>query len=210
MSMCLDRETMQAFLEKGLPDNEMTKAQLHIAHCDTCDRELQDIRATMIHVDFFLDSLAPNDLPAVVVPPAEVALWQRRGFWIRWTTTGAVGLVSAATVVLLVLFLRPYSLRESNSSDAKASLSTPVVAFGRHVAPHTQPSVQENGREASQSGSEFIPLDDGPPVEDATIVRISLSFTSSKRSSGVSNGVSVAADVLVDESGQVRAIRFLN
>lgn len=77
---------------------------------------------------------------------------------------------------------------------------SPVAQIKPHHAP--KPLIAE---------TDFIPLDDGPPVIDGTIVRINMpdTFAVHPRHHG-RKGNTVPAEVLVDEAGLVRAIRFLD
>jgi hypothetical protein len=58
--------------------------------------------------------------------------------------------------------------------------------------------------------TDFIPLDDGPPVIDGTIVRINMPDTFAVHPRHGHKGHTVPAEVLVDDAGLVRAIRFLD
>ncbi|HEY4839137.1 MAG TPA: hypothetical protein VIH72_11050, partial [Candidatus Acidoferrales bacterium] len=75
----------------------------------------------------------------------------------------------------------------------------PVAQIKPHRAP--KPLIAE---------TDFIPLDDGPPVIDGTIVRINMPDTFAVHPRHGHKGHTVPAEVLVDEAGLVRAIRFLD
>jgi hypothetical protein len=76
---------------------------------------------------------------------------------------------------------------------------SPVAKIKPHRAP--KPLIAE---------TDFIPLDDGPPVIDGTIVRINMPDTFAVHPRHGHKGHTVPAEVLVDEAGLVRAIRFLD
>jgi hypothetical protein len=76
---------------------------------------------------------------------------------------------------------------------------SPVVQLKPHRAP--KPLIAE---------TDFITLDDGPPVIDGTIVRINMPDTFAVHPRHHHKGNTVPAEVLVDETGLVRAIRFLD
>ena len=76
---------------------------------------------------------------------------------------------------------------------------SPLAQIKPHHAP--KPLIAE---------TDFIPLDDGPPVIDGTIVRINMPDTFAVHPRHGHKGHTVPAEVLVDEAGLVRAIRFLD
>jgi hypothetical protein len=112
---------------------------------------------------------------------------------------------SAQTPQLTANAKPPLSAGETASTIPAVPIETtqkvsPVTQIKPHRAP--KPLIAE---------TDFIPLDDGPPVIDGTIVRINMpdTFAVHPRHHG-HKGNTVPAEVLVDEAGLVRAIRFLD
>jgi hypothetical protein len=83
-------------------------------------------------------------------------------------------------------------------SLAAASVKHAAAHAGKHVAAVAEPKTLE-----------FISLGDGAPIETGTIVRLEVPVGEAK---GMKAGARkrIPADVLLDEQGEVRAIRFLN
>ena len=88
-------------------------------------------------------------------------------------------------------------------APSASTVSTERVPVAAQIKPHRAPKTLV-------AETYFIPLDDGPPVIDGTIVRINMPDTFSVRPRSGHKGTTVPAEVLVDEAGLVRAIRFLD
>lgn len=111
---------------------------------------------------------------------------------------------SAQTPQLAVNAKPPAPTRETGSPVPATPIKTtqkvsPVAQIKPHRAP--KPLLAE---------TDFIPLDDGPPVIDGTIVRINMPDTFAVHPRHGHKGKTVPAEVLVDDAGLVRAIRFLD
>lgn len=96
------------------------------------------------------------------------------------------------------------------SSEKTASTVPPVpiettqkISAIARIKPHRAPK-------PLIAETDFIPLDDGPPVIDGTIVRINMPDTFAVHPRHGHKGHTVPAEVLVDDAGLVRAIRFLD
>jgi hypothetical protein len=111
---------------------------------------------------------------------------------------------SAQTPHLAANAKPPASTGETGSTVSTAPVvttqKTPDVA---KIKPHRAPK-------PLIAETDFIPLDDGPPVIDGTIVRINMPDTFAVHPRHPHKGNTVPAEVLVDEAGLVRAIRFLD
>jgi hypothetical protein len=142
-----------------------------------------------------------------------------------------VGTAIAAAVLLVIAVMR-YESRTPSTEAQHHSAPTPrLAANAKPLAPtnETASTIPAVPMETTQKNSpvaqikphrapqpllaetDFIPLDDGPPVIDGTIVRINMpdTFAVHPRHHG-RKGNTVPAEVLVDEAGLVRAIRFLD
>ncbi len=111
---------------------------------------------------------------------------------------------SAKTPQLAANAKPPASTGETDSTVPAVPIETtqkvsPVAQIKPHRAP--KPLIAE---------TDFIPLDDGPPVIDGTIVRVNMPDTFAVHPRHGHKGHTVPAEVLVDEAGLVRAIRFLD
>jgi hypothetical protein len=108
---------------------------------------------------------------------------------------------SAQTPQLVANAKPPASASETGSAVPMETTQkvSPVVQIKPNRAP--KPLIAE---------TDFIPLDDGPPVIDGTIVRINMPDTFAVHPRHGHKGNTVPAEVLVDDAGLVRAIRFLD
>jgi anti-sigma factor RsiW len=208
MSGCLTKETLLEFVDRELPSGEMESAERHVAGCVTCAQELEAIRATNVKVNSLLSSLATDDqvsnaLVAVVRIPYSGA-----NLRMRWTAAVSVS-VLVATLVLFVMIPQQHSASPTNFVKAVAPAPVPsvekkevlaaVAAKPAHVAtPKTPAKVRQ-----------FQALDDGEPIETGMIYRVDLPASPSPNFAGSQSAKRIPAEVIVDEFGKVRAIRFL-
>ena len=230
MSKCLKRETMQAFVDGELHESAANSAQLHLDSCSSCAAELENIRATNLQTRGLLDSLVPDQIPEVM--PAAVIQFTPESAASRKQLVAAT-IAGIAACVLLAFVLLRHNAPPANSSSAipnSANTSTPANAASTSqqvasLAPPQEisksPSVRMPThsshaahkspiRPVSSGALEFIPLDDDGPIESGTIVRVNLNDSSQKNAHRTRVSDQVPVDVLVDEQGQVRAIRFLD
>lgn len=208
MSACLKNETLLAFVDREMASGEMESAERHVSACAACQQELDSIRATGLKVNTLLSSLAPNDgvsgeqIAAVRIPVTAANLG------VRWITVTAVGVLAIA----LVLFaLVRHSHPVPPSEVTKTVGPVPVPAVGKKdvvVAAEVKP-VHVVGPKAHAKARQFQALDNGGPIATGMIYRVSLPARTSHDGSATQSAKRVPAEVIVDEFGKVRAIRFL-
>jgi cytoskeletal protein RodZ len=141
-----------------------------------------------------------------------------------------VGAAIAAAVLLSIAVMRHESRTSPTDAQHQSAQTPQVAANAKPPAPtsETSSTVSSVPIETTQKVSpvaqikphrtskpliaetDFIPLDDGPPVIDGTIVRINMPDTFAVHPRHGHKGKTVPAEVLVDEAGLVRAIRFLD
>jgi hypothetical protein len=150
-------------------------------------------------------------------------------FPVRRIVLIGAAIAAAVLLVIAVMLQEPQRLAPANAqhqsaqppqlaADAKPSVSTektastvpPVpiettqkISAVAQIKPHRAPK-------PLIAETDFIPLDDGPPVIDGTIVRINMPDTFAVHPRHGHKGHTVPAEVLVDDAGLVRAIRFLD
>ena len=230
MSKCLKREILQAFADGELHESVANSAQLHLASCASCAAELENIRATNLQTNSLLDSLVPDQIQELV--PAAVIQFTPESAASRKQMIAATIAGIAACALLGFMLLRhnaqpansrsPIPISANSSTPANAASASQQVAsvappqeiskspamrmstYSSHAA-HKPPI-----RLVSSGALEFIPLDDDGPIESGTIVRVNLNVSSQKNAHRTRVSDQVPVDVLVDEQGQVRAIRFLD
>jgi hypothetical protein len=135
---------------------------------------------------------------------------------------GIVGAAIAAVVLLTIAVIEHESSRtlpidaqhqSSQSPQLVAAPNTPPMKSAPIISTQTAPvatHIQIHRPPKPLVGeTDFIPLDDGPPVIEGTIVRITMPESYAIRPHRRHKGYGVPAEVLVDDAGLVRAIRFL-
>jgi anti-sigma factor RsiW len=208
MSVCLRKETLLAFADRELASDESGLAERHIAVCAACQQELESIRAASVKVNSLLHSLAPDE-GEIAAPIGVIRIpYTGANARMRWTAAASAGVLVAA-LVLFVMIRRQHS--------------APVMGLVSVVAPPQLPSVEKKGaviaavtkpahvgsRKTSVKMRQFRALDDGEPIETGMIYRVSLPASSSPSSAAQQSAKRIPAEVIVDEFGKVRAIRFL-
>jgi hypothetical protein len=208
MSVCLKKEILLAFADGELTSGEMELRQRHISTCTACKQELESIRATSLRVNALLNSLTPgeiadaNELTVVRIPYAGAYVRM------RWTAVASVGVLVAA-LILFVMIRRQHSTPPTNVSktvaptlmlnvEKKEVLAEAVTKPAHVVTPNTPLKVRQ-----------FQALDDGEPIETGMIYRVDLPASSVPNGVSLQSAKRIPAEVIVDEFGKVRAIRFL-
>jgi anti-sigma factor RsiW len=208
MSVCLKKETLLEFADGELPSGEMASAERHIAGCAACEQKLESIRATSLKVDVLLSSLAPEETAngaaiSVVRMPYRVANSR-----MRWSAVASIG----ALVAALFLFVMIRRQHPAPTLDVvKTATPAPVLSVEKKeplVAAVAKPA-QVGSPKARVKVRQFLALDDGEPIETGMIYRVSLPAPTSADASATQSAKRIPAEVIVDEFGKVRAIRFL-
>jgi hypothetical protein len=133
-----------------------------------------------------------------------------------------VGAAVAAVILLAIAVVRHESSRtaptdaqhqSTRPSQLVANAKPPVPALPMETTQKVSSVAQIKPHRVPKpllAETDFIPLDDGPPVIDGTIVRINMPDTFAVHPRHGHKGHTVPAEVLVDDAGLVRAIRFLD
>lgn len=209
MSACLKKEALLAFVDGELASAEMESAERHVAGCASCQQELESVRATSMKVNALLSSLAPNDSVsaeqiAVIRVPNTAA-----NPGVRWMMVTAVG-VLAVSLALFALVRRSHKVPPS---DVAKMVAPPRVLTAEKkdvvVAAVVKKPHQVAGPKVHAKVRQFQALDDGPPIQTGMIYRVSLPATTSPDASASQLAKRIPAEVIVDEFGKVRAVRFL-
>jgi anti-sigma factor RsiW len=206
MSVCLKKEILMAFADRELPPGETELAERHFANCATCKRKLESVRATTLKVNSLLSLLAPEETADAVViariPHVETNVRM------RWAAVASVGMLAVA-LILFVILRRQHSAPALNI--AKSAVVAPVLPVEKNdvlVAAVAKPAHVATPKPPVKL-RQFQALDDGEPIETGMIYRVSLPAPASSEASAQQSTRRIPAEVIVDEFGKVRAIRFL-
>jgi putative zinc finger protein len=208
VSECLKKEILMAFADCELPSREMESAELHITGCADCKQELESIRATSLKVNMFLSSLAPIDSPDAAPISFVTIPYSGAHAWMRRTAVASVGVLAAA-LILFVMIRRQDSAPEPNVVKAVAPAPMPSVEKKEVLAAEVRKPAHVATSKTAAKVRQFQALDDGEPIETGMIYRVSLPASTSSSASVSQSAKRIPAEVIVDEFGKVRAIRFL-
>jgi hypothetical protein len=162
-----------------------------------------------------LTSLVPEEL-TVAIPNGAMAdavasmSCKAAGSRLRWALIVSVGALAVASSFLFIMIHRPHTAPTPSITKSQAPAPSVVAPAEKHYVAAVPKSVSSHVRKPLPEENDFMALDDGPPVQDGTIVRINMPASFAPGPGRVRHGKGVPADVLVDETGQVRAIRFVN
>ena len=209
MIACLNRGVLQAFLDGGLSTELMESVRRHIETCHTCKREFDCVRENAMEVDVFLDALVPSSVPCAEQNSLIVIPSRPGRFWLAWRVMAFVGAVTIASLVLITTVRDMPRWLSAAGSKATGRATASISIAEAELAARKGQQTQTDRSGAFPNETDFVPLDDGPPIDSATIVRITLPALPAN-GSGRALRSGIPADVLVDGAGQVRAIRFLN
>jgi predicted anti-sigma-YlaC factor YlaD len=216
MKACLKQEILLALMDRELRPAERTAAAEHLENCAACRARFEGIRAADLEVSELMDAMCPAEVLEAVPVAAFDVLPERESASVGWTWVPSAAAIAACALIGLAIYkhstraiVAPASTSTA-SREVAAVVPEPSSVVPKPVAHRPPKKIVKSGAAAWPTTMEFIPLDDGAPVVSGTIVRINLGDPRAKglKQGAVSKGI--PADVLLDEQGEVRAIRFLN
>jgi hypothetical protein len=222
------RRLVDKSLAEGISPDEQQWLDDHTKNCAECAEHAQVSAKIVRGFKAFSFELEPGtnarmrDAVAKRAQVAGVAPRKVSAFPIR--RTAIVGAIAAAALLVIVMTKHQPSRSAMTATQhqpvqtqqvaAKENTSAPVAPIASTVSTQIVPAVARIKRRRVAkpliAETDFIPLDDWPPVIDGTIVRINMPDTFAVHPRHGHKGKTVPAEVLVDEAGLVRAIRFLD
>lgn len=209
MNTCFREDQLQSFADNELGAAEKESIAGHITNCVACRKKFETLRSSALKMDSLLDSLVPDGMP-MLSPGSFAEPPQRTSAGINGWAGVAATVAIAAIILLAVILTRrapvvPKSPEIAIITPLPAVLATSVrppanikrVPVRSH-APISQPKILQ-----------FHALDNGGLIEEGLIYRINLPVLDSGAPMQLKPAKTVPAEVIVDETGQVRAIRFL-
>jgi anti-sigma factor RsiW len=208
MSTCLKKETLLAFVDRELTPGDMESAEKHIAACSACQQQVESIRATSLKVNALLSSLVPNDAASeerivAIRIPGRVA-----NPWMGWAAVVSVGALTAA-LVLFGIIHRTHPVTPSDAAKTVAPAPVPAAEQKELVVATVVKPVQVAAPKVHATVRQFQALDNGAPIETGMIYQVSLPASTARDATASQSAKRIPAEVIVDEFGKVRAIRFL-
>ncbi len=203
---CSDFENVVVAIAREEPFDPVSRSQ-GLAHADACARCARRLASELLLSDAVAAAVtedasrqAPPHVGKMLVETMReraVAARRKRRIWIRRSLTGAL----AATLLI--------------GSSMVLRRITPPARHGSGLS--IAPSLEDDAAGVAAGGevaTDFIPLDDDPAPTGATsLVRVQLPRTAMLAFGLPLNedrtGDLVQAEFLLDEDGQVRAVRFI-
>jgi anti-sigma factor RsiW len=215
MKVCLGQETLQAVADRQLPLAERNAVEAHLESCAACRERFEEIRETNLEVREMMDAMAPAEVPEAAPPAAFEPLPERETAAVGWAWVASTGAMAACALIGLAIYR--HSTPAIGATPSVPAVPREVAAIAPEIskaAPkplaHRHAKAIVKSAAARQETMEFIPLDDGAPIQSGTIMRIDLGVTRMKGLKQQGASKKIPADVLLDDQGEVRAIRFLN
>jgi anti-sigma factor RsiW len=208
VSECLKKEMLMEFADRELQSREMESAERHIAGCAVCKQKLENIRATSLKVNSLLSSLAPGTVTDAGAIPAVRIPYDGANVRMRWMAVALAGVLVAA-LILFVMISRQHSAPEPNLVRTVAPALIPSVEKKEVLAAEVRKPAHVVSPKTPAKVRQFQALDDGEPIETGMIYRVNLPAPTSADAPAAQSAKRIPAEVIVDEFGKVRAIRFL-
>lgn len=188
MSACLNMGILQAYLDSELRTEEMQSAAAHLTTCGACAGALDEMRSRAARVGAWLGVLADGPARPVIAD-----------YKSRSSAPLLAALALAASIVLFAVLVQ----RRPPASMLVVAHRTPSVQ--RTVTPTLAPVAATPARKRKARPRRrvdyFLPLEDGEPIQIGTVVEVNLTARSSSEQ--------IRAELIVDDEGRARAIRFL-
>jgi anti-sigma factor RsiW len=203
MISCVNNGTLRSHLDQELPEQEERSVAEHLLACGECNARLALLRPTAAFVATALDSL----LPVSAAPPAmrgatPVYVRPRE----RGNNARLLPWASLAVAGLFVAFAIFTVGRHPNTPQAGSAR----LAKDDHIQRTEEKRLStESDHPASAKADCFLPLDNGEPIQMGVVVRLNLPASVLSPWTGSLPSGEIPADVLLDEAGRARAVRFL-
>ncbi|MBZ5498249.1 MAG: hypothetical protein LAP85_17755 [Acidobacteriia bacterium] len=218
MTACLTDGDLRACLDGELPPGAARTASQHLLSCERCRNHIELVRARAVNTAALMDCLEPamaefqqGDAAALARIHSRAPM--RRGGWpMRWAALGAAGMVA-----LLLLVVTP-NRRHPASSEPAVGQQPVAQASGAGVGnplqaaspvPQATSSLTPAKSAAPGKVDYYLALDNGEPIQMGFVVRMNLPASVLSPWEPVRDPGEIQADVIIDEGGRARAIRFL-
>ncbi len=208
MTSCVNEGKLRACLDRELPEQEARLVSHHLLGCLPCCKRLEQLRSTAAVVSAAMDSLPPVAAIAGKNPDAALArtlsVSGRRPVSSRLQVS-----LTCAGLVLLALVIVVTAKRSLAPAVSEARKS--VTDGWNEPPPATIPGSRDDGTTDADLGesADYLPLDDGEPLQIGLVVRMSLPASVLTPWASRMNAEEIKADVILDEAGRARAVRFL-
>lgn len=208
MTLCVNEGKLRACLDRELPEEEAGLVSQHLLECLTCRKRFEELRSTAATVFAAIDSLRPVAEVADQNPDAALArilsVPRRKPVPSRLQVS-----LACAGLVLLALVIAVTERRYIAPAVSEARKS--ATGGPNWTPPATMPDAKDDEKAATDlsDSADYLPLDDGEPLQMGFVVRMSLPASVLTPWASSMNAEEIKADVILDEAGRARAVRFL-
>ena len=215
MRRCVRDGQLKAFVDQELPELDSRRVAAHVADCEQCARQLDQMRTATFELDQAMASLAPADCEQIT-PPA-ILRTSGKTRLVAWHWAAAATTAAAVFLAMFVSHSRqtnvPGDRSPTEASLDRPSLSaglpveTPVAPLSKAARIHSQQHADEAAID-SKPLMRFVALNPNEPIENGTVMRVKLPAAMFSNVNPAKTP-EITADAIVDEQGRVRAIRVL-
>ena len=209
MISCINEGKLRACLDRELSEDDATAVSEHLLECKPCRARLELLRARAASVAAVVDSLDPVSTgPQLGAEEALDRIQSRaRANYVRrllWAPL-AVGVLTLFLVAVTVTEKRAHTPVVKQAADAPPLPPAQETLRAPTIKPLSTGSAGSTPRKVDY----FLPLDDGEPIQMGFVVRVNLPASVLSPWEGGAGVGEIQADVIVDEAGRARAVRFL-
>ncbi len=208
MTFCVNEGKLRACLDGELPEEEARLVSQHLLECPPCRKRFEVLGSTAARVSAAMDSLPPAAEVSGLNPKAalvRILSVPRRGPLPRRFQVS----LACAGFVLFALVIAVTERRYITPTVTEVGKSAKVGRTGTPPATMPSPNDDETTTVDLNDSADYLPLDDGEPLQMGFVVRVNLPASVLTPGSGSTNAEEIKADVILDEAGRARAVRFL-
>ena len=208
MNECLDEGVLQAYLDGELLQSKADMVAVHLGMCLECGARMERIQATAAHVNAMLDSLEVGHPVGVAIPNVPVV--QRT----YWRVAAGVGALAIAAALILAVASAHHAPAPAPVPVEVVKLPAPpqpapIVATQKVKPPARPRRARARKPIPPPAMDDFLVLDDADPLQVGVVVRVKLPASAFAGERQAGGAPTVLADLVIDEDGRARAIRFV-
>jgi hypothetical protein len=208
MILCVNEGKLRACMDRELPEDEARSISHHLLGCRPCRIRFEQLRSSAAAVATAIDSLPSISAEAVQDNDAVLA----RILSVPGRKFAPSRLQVSLACVGLILLVFIMAITEKRTVVPAVSDASRSAMLGNHEPPGADVSGLESDGSAGTALGDvdgYLPLDDGEPIQIGFVVRMNLPASVLTPWESGMRSEEIKADVIVDESGRARAVRFL-
>ncbi len=215
MTACMTEGDLRACLDGELRPPRARFASEHLLCCPRCRSRIERLRSRAATVTALMHRLEPGaaefepDCASAMARIQSQAPSRRSGWMMRRAAAAAAGIL--ALLLLSQAVRRPIApesaaLRKAATPGSGLNVEAPAPSLA--TAGETTAPTRAAGLQTEHAVDYFLELDDGDPIQMGFVVRMSLPALVLTPLELAGSGEEIQADVIIDEGGRARAVRF--